>query len=98
MSSNILHVIAGKILNLMCITTEQDVLGPPDRTEWTINGKVIDFSLHRGGINIQSVKRRLSSTSKLTILNFQHEDAGSYGCRNIWHFPENDDLTRVMLK
>ena len=95
--SRVVHIYVGKILNLMCVTTGQEVYGPPDESKWAINGSDIDFSKHRGGINIQSNKRRLSSTSKLTILNIQHKDSGLYECRNIWYQKRIAGLTKVHL-
>ena len=77
---------------------DHNKLGPPDKIKWLINGTEIDFKLHKGGINIQSFKRRLSTTSKLTILNFQHEDAGSYECRNVWITEEANDPSTVSLR
>ena len=97
MNSRRVTIYAGKILNLMCVTTGQEVYGPPDESKWAINGSEIDFSLHRGGINIQSTKRRLSSTFKLTILNIQHKDSGLYECRNIWHQKRIPGVTKVYL-
>ena len=97
MNSRVVNIYAGKILNLMCVTTGQEIYGPPDETKWGINGSEIDFHFHRGGINIQSSKRRLSSTSKLTILNFQHKDSGIYECRNVWYQKRIADSSKVHL-
>ena len=83
--SKMIHIYSGKILNLMCVTTEQDLYGPPDESKWAINGSEIDFGVHRGGINIQIVKRRFSSTLKLTILYVHPKDSGLYECRNYWY-------------
>ena len=84
MSPDLLDIYAGKILTLMCITLDHDAFGPPNEVQWSVNGSKVDFTTHRGGINIQTVKRSLSTTSKLTILNIRHADAGNYECSNLW--------------
>ena len=81
----------------MCVTTDQNIYGPPNQIKWTINGTEIDFKLHRGGLNIQNIKRRLSTTSKLTLLNLRHKDAGVYECRNRWDPRKINVLTQVEL-
>ena len=87
------HVYTGKILNLVCVTTNQDIYGPPQDTKWAINGSEIDFNHHRGGISIRSIKRKLSTTSRLTLLNVQHGDAGSYECRVNW---DRNNINRII--
>ena len=90
------HIYTGKILNLVCVTTNQDVYGPPQDTKWLINGSEIDFRVHRGGINIHSIKRQLSTTTRLTILNLQHKDAGLYECRVNWDKNKINDIAKVI--
>ena len=89
------HVYTGKILNLVCVTTNQDTYGPPQDVNWAINGSEIDFKLHRGGISIRSIKRKLSTTSRLTLLNVRHGDAGSYECRVHWDKNLINRITKV---
>ena len=84
-SPNLVNIYTGKILKLRCITLDHGVFGPPNEISWSINGSKLDFTSHRGGINIQTVKRTLSTTSHLTVLNFQHVDAGIYQCSNLWN-------------
>ena len=95
LSPSTTQVYAGKILNLVCITTNQDVYGPPKETKWAINGSEIDFKVHRGGVSIRSIKRTLSTTTRLTILNVQHADAGSYECRVNWDKDRIDNIAKV---
>ena len=83
-SSKFVHVYAGKILDLMCITHDHGIYGPPEQIVWFINGSKIDFASHRGGINIQTEKRWRSSKSKLILLDVRHVDAGIYECKHIW--------------
>ena len=96
MSSEVVQIYTGKILKLLCLTTDQDVYGPPSQLKWAINGIDVDFRTHRGGLNIETFKRRLSTTSKLTILNFQHQDGGVYECKNMWHPEKIDALFKVI--
>ena len=84
-----------KILKLLCLTTDQDIYGPPSQLKWAINGIDVDFKTHRGGLNIETFKRRLSTTSKLTVLNFQHQDGGVYECKNMWDPDKIDALFKV---
>ena len=95
MSSEVVQIYTGKILKLLCLTTDQDIYGPPSRLKWAINGIDVDFRTHRGGLNIETFKRRLSTTSKLTVLNFQHQDGGVYECKNMWDPDKIDALFKV---
>ena len=95
MSSEVVQIYTGKILKLLCLTTGQDLYGPPRQLKWAINGIDVDFRTHRGGLNIETFKRRLSTTSKLTILNFQHQDGGVYECKNMWDPDKIDALFKV---
>ena len=95
MSSEVVQIYTGKILKLLCLTTDQDIYGPPSQLKWAINGIDVDFRTHRGGLNIETFKRRLSTTSKLTILNFQHQDGGVYECKNMWESDKIDALFKV---
>ena len=95
MSSEIVQIYTGKILKLLCLTTDQDIYGPPRQIKWAINGIDVDFRTHRGGLNIETFKRRLSTTSKLTVLNFQHQDGGVYECKSMWDPDRIDALFKV---
>ena len=95
LSPSTTQVYTGKILNLVCITTNQDMYGPPKEAKWAINGSEIDFKVHRGGISIKSIKRTLSTTTRLTILKVQHTDAGSYECRVNWDKNRIDNIAKV---
>ena len=95
MSSEVVQIYTGKILKLLCLTTDQDIYGPPSQLKWAINGIDVDFKTYRGGLNIETFKRRLSTTSKLTILNFQHQDGGVYECKNMWDPDKIDALFKV---
>ena len=95
MSSEVVQIYTGKILKLLCLTTDQDIYGPPSQLKWAINGIDVDFKTHRGGLNIETFKRRLSTTSKLTVLNFQHQDGGVYECKNMWDPDKIDALFKV---
>ena len=95
MSSEVVQIYTGKILKLLCLTTGQDLYGPPRQLKWAINGIDVDFRTHRGGLNIETFKRRLSTTSKLTVLNFQHQDGGVYECKNMWDPDKIDALFKV---
>ena len=96
MSSEVVHIFTGKILKLLCLTTDQDIYGPPSQLKWAINGIDVDFRTHRGGLNIETFKRRLSTTSKLTVLNFQYHDGGVYECKNMWDPEKIDALFKVI--
>ena len=95
MSSEVVQIYTGKILKLLCLTTDQDIYGPPSQLKWAINGIDVDFKTHRGGLNIETFRRRLSTTSKLTVLNFQHQDGGVYECKNMWDPDKIDALFKV---
>ena len=97
MSSEVVQIYTGKILKLLCLTTGQDIYGPPRQLKWAINGIDVDFKTHRGGLNIETFKRRLSTTSKLTVLNFKHEDGGVYECKNMWD-PDKIDAVNNSIK
>ena len=96
MSSEVVQIYTGKILKLLCLTKDQDIYGPPRQIKWAINGIDVDFRTHRGGLNIETFKRRLSTTSKLTVLNFQHQDGGVYECKNMWDPEKIDALFKVI--
>ena len=95
MSSEVVQIYTGKIIKLLCLTTDQDIYGPPSQLRWAINGIDVNFRTHRGGLNIETFKRRLSTTSRLTVLNFQHQDGGVYECKNMWDPDKIDALFKV---
>ena len=72
--------------------------GPPEETKWAINGSKIDFKVHRGGISIRSIKRTLSTTTRLTILKVQHADAGSYECQVNWDKNRIDKIAKRVIR
>lgn len=39
------------------------------------------FQTHRGGVHLELTRQKKSTTSKLTVHDFRHEDAGTYECR-----------------
>ena len=40
-----------------------------------------NFQFHRGGVHLEVIKQKRSTTSKLTINDFHQEDGGAYECR-----------------
>jgi hypothetical protein len=45
------------------------------------SNSTLSFQFHRGGVHLEVIKQKKSSTSKLTINDFHQEDAGTYECR-----------------
>lgn len=74
-------VTNGGILNLVCVVREH--VKPPAKIWWWINGTRLDLSKHRGGILLETVKMKKSSTSSLTIKDVGFQDAAVYQCRAI---------------
>jgi len=73
-----MKVYEGGTATLECVVTEHD-MAPPYFT-WYILGDPLDFSHHRGGILIQTEKKRRSSASRLTITRMTLSDSGAYTC------------------
>ena len=65
LSPSTTQVYAGKILNHVCITTNQDMYGPPKETKWAINGSEIDFKVH---IIIYQSDKKILPGSNLSLL------------------------------
>ena len=60
-----------------------------------ILGDPLDFSHHRGGILLQTEKKRRSSASRLTITRMAASDSGPYTCSPVG--AENATI-QVMVK
>jgi len=73
-----MRVYEGGTATLECVVTEHEV-APPYFT-WYILGDPLDFSHHRGGILLQTEKKRKSSASRLTITRLAPSDSGAYTC------------------
>jgi len=73
-----MKVDVGGTATLECVVTEHEV-APPYFT-WYILGAPLDFSHHRGGILLQTEKKRRSSSSRLTITRMELSDSGLYTC------------------
>ncbi len=50
---------------------------------------------HRGGLHIELTRQKKSTTSKLTVHDFRHEDAGTYECRV--EDDSSDELKETLL-
>lgn len=74
----------GGTLNLECVVREEQ----PNEIWWWLNGTKLDLEYHRGGVLIETIRQKKSSTSKLSVVDFNHADAGLYECRaeKIGHF------------
>ena len=57
-----------------------------------ILGAPLDFSHHRGGILVETEKKRRSSSSKLTLSKLAVSDSGLYTCS-----PVGEKNTTVMI-
>jgi len=73
-----MRVFEGGTATLECVVTEHEV-APPNFT-WYILGEPLDFSHHRGGILLQTEKKKRSSASRLTITRMTLSDSGAYTC------------------
>ena len=67
----------GSTLNLECVVRDE----PPITIWWWLNGTKLDLHMHRGGVFIETYHQKTSSTSKLSVFDFTHADAGLYECR-----------------
>eukprot|EP00092_Neocalanus_flemingeri_P057222 GFUD01067950.1.p1 GENE.GFUD01067950.1~~GFUD01067950.1.p1 ORF type:complete len:333 (+),score=81.11 GFUD01067950.1:485-1483(+) len=73
-----MRVFEGGTATLECVVTEHEV-APPYFT-WYILGVPLDFSHPRGGILLQTEKKRRSSASRLTLTRMVVSDSGPYTC------------------
>jgi len=73
-----MKVDEGGTATLECVVTEHEVA--PAYFTWYILGTPLDFSKHRGGILLQTEKKRRSSSSRLTITRMELSDSGAYTC------------------
>lgn len=73
-----MKVDEGGTASLECVVTEHEVA--PAYFTWYILGTPLDFSNHRGGILLQTEKKRRSSSSRLTITRMSSSDSGVYTC------------------
>ena len=60
-----------------------------------ILGAPLDFSQHRGGILLQTEKKRRSSSSKLTLSGLAVSDSGLYTCSPVG---AQNTSVRIMVK
>lgn len=77
LSPSVTRVTIGGTLNLECVVREE----PPTSIWWWLNGTKLDLGHHRGGIYIETLRQKTSSTSKLIVADFNMADAGVYECR-----------------
>lgn len=77
LSPALTRVSLGGTLNLECIIGK-----PPGSIWWWLNGTKLDLNEHRGGVYIETMKHKNSSSSKLRIADFKHDDGGHYECRS----------------
>ena len=60
-----------------------------------ILGTPLDFSQHRGGILLQTEKKRRSSSSKLTLSRLAVSDSGLYTCSPVG---AHNSTVRIMVE
>lgn len=85
LSPSLTRVTIGGTLNLECVVREE----PPNTIWWWLNGTKLDLEHHRGGVHIETLRLKQSSTSKLSVVDFTHADAGLYECRAEKNVAEN---------
>jgi len=78
LAPDFMRIEEGGTATLECVVTEHEV-APPYFT-WFLKGVPLDFSHHRGGILLQTEKKRKSSYSRLTITRMKQSDTGLYTC------------------
>lgn len=78
LSPPITRVTLNGTLSLECVVRED----PPNMVWWWVNGTKLDLTHHRGGVHIENTQLTKSVTSKLHVVDFTHEDSGTYECRS----------------
>ena len=79
---SVLTAYKGGILNVACSVTEH--VRPPSEFRWFHNDSLIDLaSYRRGGINIENVNLKKSSSSRLRIV-YAEGNADGNNDRSIW--------------
>ncbi|TRY67268.1 hypothetical protein TCAL_15893, partial [Tigriopus californicus] len=86
-SSKSITAYVDGIFSIMCGVTEHVL--PPDDFYWFHNGSKIDFTSHRGGgISLENIQHRKSSSSLLKIVYSTFEDSGLYECQPVGGFED----------
>ncbi len=86
------------VFTLVCAVTEH-LVAPADFV-WWLNDSRVALATHRGGgVNVENVSGRRSSTSAVTVVFARHEDAGTYRCQPIGLFDDTHIVSdRVQVR
>ncbi|KZC12562.1 PREDICTED: hemicentin-2-like [Dufourea novaeangliae] len=72
------YVKKGSTISLTCTVDAQEI--PPSNVTWYHAGAPIDFDGPRGGVSLETEKRKNGTSSKLLITRALINDSGNYTC------------------